>query len=202
MMEAEYTYKVEYDEYADDLNPRDWDTLGVMATWHRRYQLGDVQPKLSPDEWLADEAPAIVLPLFLMDHSGLSISTSDGAFRMADSAGWDWGQVGVIVVSADTLDREYGTDPDREDKAIRCLIGEVEVYDKWLRGEVFGFMVYRDGEMVDSCTGFFDHDEAEGEAKSIIAYYQERDRKARQTKLKALVKHRVPFPVRQRILKG
>ena len=36
------------DEFFDS-NPRDWDNLGVMACWHRRYDLGDEQPQCSPD---------------------------------------------------------------------------------------------------------------------------------------------------------
>ena len=38
----------------------------------------------------------LILPLYLMDHSGLSIRTSSELFRMCDSAGWDWGCVGFI----------------------------------------------------------------------------------------------------------
>lgn len=34
-----YTYKIEYDE--NPWNPREWDNLGTIAHWHRRYDLGE-----------------------------------------------------------------------------------------------------------------------------------------------------------------
>lgn len=62
--------KVLQDDSAE--SPRGFCNLGVMACWHRRYNLGDVQPKESPEEWLAANAPkgSVVLPLYLYDHSG------------------------------------------------------------------------------------------------------------------------------------
>ncbi len=36
--------------------------------------------------------------------------------------------------------------------------GEVEVYDQYLRGDVWGFEVIEDGEVKDSCWGFFGFD--------------------------------------------
>ena len=35
-------------------SPREWDNLGTIATWHRRYNLGDEQPNSSPIEHMAD----------------------------------------------------------------------------------------------------------------------------------------------------
>jgi len=35
-----YTVKAEFDEY-DNESPRDWDNLGTMVCWHRRYNVGD-----------------------------------------------------------------------------------------------------------------------------------------------------------------
>jgi hypothetical protein len=39
-----------------------------------------------------------------------------------------------------------------------CLKGEVEVYDQYLTGDVWGFEVVEDGEVTDSCWGFFGSD--------------------------------------------
>src|SRR3954465_3294076 len=96
------TIKIYQDEYNED--PRkNWDHIGVMACAHRSYQLGDRQINTSYYEgWaeiaqeLKDDGAAIILPLFLFDHSGISMSTNKSEFQMWDSAGWDWGQVGVI----------------------------------------------------------------------------------------------------------
>ena len=37
--------------------------------------------------------------------------------------------------------------------------GEVECYDSYLRGEAYGFELYKDGELEDSCWGFIGSNE-------------------------------------------
>lgn len=39
-----------YDEDAE--SPREWDNVGTMVCWHRRYTLGDEQPSMSAEEWM------------------------------------------------------------------------------------------------------------------------------------------------------
>lgn len=151
----------------DPTSPREWDNLGTMACWHRRYNLGDVQPSESPEEWLKENAPkgSVVLPLYLCDHSGITMST--GAFGCP----WDSGQVGVIVVTPDEIRREYGvkriTKKTRE-RVEACLRKEVEVYDHFLMGNVWGYTIDSvkdcascghatkgDEDVDDSCWGFY-----------------------------------------------
>jgi hypothetical protein len=109
----------------------------------------------------------VILPLYLYDHSGITMNT--GGF----SCGWDSGQVGWIVCDQSTIDKEF--DGDR-DKAEKCLEAEVEVYDHYISGNVWGFIAEQrevaDGaeldddegwEDVDSCWGFYGDDvEANG----------------------------------------
>jgi hypothetical protein len=48
-MSTNYFYVLTRDDNPDD--PReDQDWLGTMACWHRRYKLGDEQPKCDPEE--------------------------------------------------------------------------------------------------------------------------------------------------------
>lgn len=108
----------------------------------------------------------VMLPLYLMDHSGLSMSTGSGRFRMMDSAGWDWGQVGIIYASEKKVREEYSvekiTDEVRK-KAEAVLRAEVHTYDLYLRGESYYFMV-RDEKtdaIIDSCGGFMTDDNKE-----------------------------------------
>lgn len=178
--EAEYTengerYRVTIwrEEDSSFADPREYDNNGRMACWHRRYDLGDEQPLEDPAEWLdtvtAESKAAgfdpVVLPVYLYDHSGITIST--GAF----SCPWDSRQLGWIVATAETL--ESGghdlTKLDREQIA-EWLRGEVNYYDTWLRGEVYGYTIEKQGEpcncncprcdhagqweTVDSCGGF------------------------------------------------
>lgn len=48
--------------YPDDSpeSPRDWDNLGTMVCWHRRYNLGDEQPSCTPDDYMLGMLPDAV----------------------------------------------------------------------------------------------------------------------------------------------
>ena len=162
---TEYRIRIEHDD--DPGNPRtDSDcNMGIMACWHGRYNLGDEQPKCDPSEYREDLPEGVItLPLYLYDHSGISIST--GAF----SCPWDSGQVGFIYVDLERVRKEYGDDSqDSQDKAIKVLQSEVKTYDCYLRGLVYGFTIEKlnkceccdnvEPEEVDSCWGFYDYDE-------------------------------------------
>ncbi len=93
----------------------------------------------------------VVLPLFLLDHSGLAMRTTDF------NDPWDSGQVGWIYASHQDIIASYNADkitPAMLETAEAALRGEVEVYDAYLRGECYGFELYKNGELTDSCWGF------------------------------------------------
>lgn len=162
-------------------SPREWDNLGVMVCAHRRYNLGDkdglsevvnfIHANLSErslenigfdesdlpsiEKALLLSGKAIVIPLYLYDHSGITMSTSPF------SCGWDSGQVGFIYVSKEAVLKEFGwkqMSPKRTLQIATILNSEVVVYDQYLRGDVWGFRVKADGEETDSCWGFYGDD--------------------------------------------
>lgn len=146
-------YKIIQDEYPS--NPRtDFDNLGVMYCPHRRYSLGDL-------EALPPSVDCINLPLYLLDHSGIQISTWD----FGDP--WDSGQVGFIYITAQKM-KEENFDPA---KALECLQGEVETYNQYLTGDVWGYEIIDEGNCVESCWGFFGEKYAEEEAKDALENY-------------------------------
>ena len=175
----------------DPMSPREWDNLGTMVCWHRQYNLGDRQIKDgeydSPDAIVAaivkeEGELAVILPLYLFDHSGLTISTSDEMFRAFDAEGWDWGKVGFIYVSMAKVREEYGGRGNREssmkptkagiDKAAKVLRAEVETYDQYLRLDVYGYVLKNGaGEVLDSCWGFYGFEECLAEAKASAEFY-------------------------------
>jgi hypothetical protein len=166
-------YRVYLYQDNDARNPRvEYDNVGTMVCWHRRYKLGDQQPKENYRDWLrslvdADEEWSdeqvqeavdqrfIFLPLYLYDHSGITIST--GPFGCP----WDSGQVGWIYVSLDKAKEEWGDD---KEAAIKYLKGEVETYDQYLRGEVYGYVLHGPDGVEDSCCGFYGYENAKQEA--------------------------------------
>jgi len=174
-LDEEYRgYKIKIYQDIDPGSPRDWDNLGTMACFHRRYDLGDSHDFGDAHDLIefVEQDDVVALPLFLIDHSGISMNT--GGFRHCDPQGWDWGQVGFIYVEKDTLRKEYGKQRISkavEQKAIKLLEGEVETYDKYLTGQVYGYVIEdADGEHVDSCWGFYDspHYMLDHECKPII----------------------------------
>lgn len=73
-----YTLQIYRDEYAE--NPREWENLGKMVCWHRRYNLGDKHDYDSPQDFCESEeykSALVILPVYLYDHSGITISNSD-----------------------------------------------------------------------------------------------------------------------------
>ena len=108
----------------------------------------------------------IILPLALFDHSGISMSIGYG------SCPWDSGQVGWIVCTPENIQKEWAGDKDLAEKSLHT---EVEVYDQYLTGDVYGFIVEEadlegidtdeedwEDQLIwnheDSCWGFYGHD--------------------------------------------
>jgi len=166
-------------------SPREWDNAGTMVCGHRRYSLGDVQLN-NPEEfreWERKHKNDIMLPLYLYDHSGITINTT------GFSCGWDSGQLGWIFITRKDAVKEWGKKYCTKEvakRAIEYLKGEVKTYDDYLTGNVYGYVVLDDEEELDSCWGFYpSHDDRMGyescleEAKSMADWHaNERDEKA------------------------
>jgi hypothetical protein len=163
-------------------SPREWCNMGTMVCFHSRYDLGDKHSYDDPDDFwtdvsgvdseIAEESDVKcltdiamkrieVLPLYLYDHSGITMSTSPF------SCGWDSGQVGYIYVTHDKIKEEYGElTIENIGKATKRMQQEVKTYDQYLTGEVFGVVrdtFDNDKNFVegDSCWGYYGKDNAE-----------------------------------------
>ena len=151
-----HTIKLYYDEEPHD-GPREWDNLGTMTCFHSRYKLGD-DHLMSVDvlQDLVEEPDVIALPLYLYDHSGISMRTNRS---YPFDCPWDSGQVGFIWVRKQDVRREYNVKRISQktlDRALSVLESEVDVYDQHLRGEVYGYVIEDEqGEHIDSCWGFY-----------------------------------------------
>lgn len=161
-----------------------------MICLHNRYYLGDPHEYRANDHtgWadleqhiLRHHPGAVLLPLYMMDHSGLSISISDATFRAFDPQAWDWGQVGFIYASAEAIRDAFGA--KRITRRLReqvedVLRADVADYDLYLRDEAYCYVVEDDeGQVVDSCCGLLGYDHALQEAR-IAAESVERVRQA------------------------
>ena len=155
---------INYDT-SGDCNPRDWENLGTMLCTHRRYRLGDEEGDIEEIMRLVKDKDVISMPLYLFDHSGLSMSVSPY------SCNWDSGQVGIIYADKDDIRRNWDIKHVTKkyiDWTYDILRGEVETYDMYLRGDVFDFCIEKiikcetcgtlEYEHVDSCGGFYGYD--------------------------------------------
>jgi len=145
-----------HDDCGED--PRQWDNLGMMVCWHRRYALGDKHDFKEPKDFLDSNEcknASVILPLYLYDHSGITMNTT------GFSCPWDSGQVGWIYVTKEKVREEFKC--KRISKKLQglvknALIVEVKEYDSYISGEVYGFVASKGEEEVDSCWGFFGSD--------------------------------------------
>jgi hypothetical protein len=125
------------------------------------------------------DAGLLILPLYLYDHGGLTIST--GSF----SCPWDSGQVGYIYLTparlasvhpGKSLDDPSGSgDLTVREHALALMESEVETYDAYLTGQVFRFVIdTEDEEGVDSRGGFYRQEDAEQEGRDAAQAYVDR----------------------------
>jgi len=179
-METEIYKGIEIKIQTDDcpLNPRtDWDNAGVMFCKHRRYDLGDSNHGIDDSDcqsWedvkdliIKEKKPLVILPLYLYDHSGITMNTTGFSCR------WDSGQVGWIYLTKKGCKEMGWTKPyinslskganDKycgklfEEILEMFLVGEVESYDDYISGNVYGYVIESD-LVEDSCFGFFGDD--------------------------------------------
>jgi hypothetical protein len=143
--EAASKLKEETDDYPWPNTQQD---LADYARWYHT-TLGNLL-----DEYI------FLLPVYLYDHSGITISTSPF------SCGWDSGQVGFIYITKAKAAKEWSDaadDPESlKNSVLAYLECEVEIYDTYLRGEVYGFSVQErsavtDWETTESCGGFYEN---------------------------------------------
>jgi len=208
-------YTINISQDIEPLNPRvDWDNACKMACFHRSYNLGDEHdintddfPKLYDivDHLEKEEGSILARPLYLYDHSGLSISMSDFGDR------WDSGCLGVIYITRKSMEEFLGfkrLTKKNQERVIEVMQGEVETYDQYLKGEVYGFEIEETG---DSCWGFFgyDHEQsgllehAQNSIDCDIKYKAEEEakhiaecKKKHFAKMKAWIKNKVPVHYR------
>jgi hypothetical protein len=195
--------KIYQDDYPE--SPIEWDNLGKMICWHNRYTLGDGKlleqyseskecrlKNLTDycngwdevEEVLKKEFGVVaILPLFLYDHSGISMRT----YPHGQHAGWDGGYVGFIYATKEDILKEFSVKRISKsliEKVTKILESEVETYNQYLTGDVYAFCIEDgEGEIVDSCGGFYGMDYCIKEVKSQMEYYiKEREENLKATK--------------------
>ena len=148
--------------FEDDIeDPREYykDTnVTNMVCFHGRYKLGDEHNFANPsqfDEWYKKnkDKVACIMPLYLLDHSGLAISIHDFKDPL------DSGQVGYVYILKETLQEHGMADDIGSYDVCRTMIEtEVDEYDNWLRGipQYYAFNITDQNDEPIECMGVFE----------------------------------------------
>ena len=174
-------------------SPRDWDNLGKIVAFHKRYNLGDKTDIRSDmfNGWAAMEKhlikvkkACVILPIYMYDHSGITINTT--GFGAIDSDRWDWGQIGFIYCTAEDIRKNWSVksiNKKLKESAEKVLLGEIETYDQYLRGDVYGYVVtstekcnlgHEHENNEESVWGFYGTEDAITDAKAAVDSLTER----------------------------
>ncbi len=179
-------YKIEVIQDENSNSPIEDDNLGTMICFHRRYNLGDKHNYKHEDYngWdkmedaiIKQEKVGVILPLYLYDHSGITISTSPFGDR------WDSGQIGFIFISKKKMLEEYGGKKVTQkliDRVTEYLKSEVKTYDQYLTGDVYGYKIseittcdkgHEHENELGSCWGYYGEESCMTDAESIVNSY-------------------------------
>ena len=162
---AEYAgYKLEIyqDEDSEEMT-RDYDNLGKIISWHKRYDFTDKSVKdnfsdliENPGVFLkyADKHSFIYKPLYMYDHSGISFSLSNEVYPFNDR--WDAGQVGYIFTTSEEVKKWFKvkeiTD-DTKKKAYEEFETEIKELNNDMAGNSFYYLLYENNKQIDSLNG-------------------------------------------------
>lgn len=196
---VKYTLTVEQDNCPE--SPREWSNLCTMVCLHSRYSLGDKHgfhsilefmldlyrevaseswfEKHESDEWqdvynaLHESDLILIKEINAYEHGGITISTSNG-YPYNDR--WDSYPIGFIYVTKKTIFLECGdiTEENWKERADKYLEGEVETYDQYLRGDVYGFTLTKtviEQELCPHCGEVIREYEDEVEEESCWGFY-------------------------------
>lgn len=190
--------------------PRDWCNITYMACPHRRYDLGDNETTLgfnatqlatelcsNPPEWSHGNFPddfgtvltrdydaMIMLPLYLYDHSGLTMHVGAFSSNMLPQghAQYDTMFCGYIYMTRKQIHENY---PDwkrltaaRKERLFEIMQSDVEIYNDHLCGAVFGWVVEMQTcekcdtwEHEESCYGYYGFDIKKNGILEAVQYY-------------------------------
>jgi hypothetical protein len=170
---GDYYLTIDHENYPE--NPREWDNFSTMVCFHRKYRLGDKHTYNHNDyngwdemekDIIKNENVGVILPLYLYDHSGITISTTP--FH----CNFDSGQIGFIYVSRKTIFgniRGYKILTKKLKGIVtERLLNELKCYDQYLQNEVYSFEIVKDDERVEYCGGYYDLDECIKEGIDMV----------------------------------
>lgn len=168
-------------------SPREWCNSWTWYSNHRRYSFdrdyktrhwhkiddifdGETEKGETVRDAILRQNPDLldVRPIYMLDHSGVSVSL--GSFNDP----WDSGVGAFAVITRGQAEKDCpdlkGNDEKLKERAYEWLKDEVETYQQFLSGEVYGYVVEDgSGEELDSCWGYYSIKDALYDALSQVS---------------------------------
>lgn len=149
-------------------SPREWSNLGYFITCDMNHYSPDknttIQDILKETSEYASsqdnhiqlikkefikqlgEKVIAIYPIVKYEHGGV-------VYSLGTKKGFDYSNNGFYIIT-DKQQKEYDT-PKKDFETI--IKQELDVYNKYMNGEVYSYVLYDDeGDVVDSCGGFYD----------------------------------------------
>ena len=154
----------------DDIceDPRNWDNLTIIATLEQNHStIGDFQFKSSDElnEFVKDQEGIYSMPLYIYDHSGISLYCGNDTIPYPFNDQWDAGCIGMVFTTKKRLE---GMEKTPRSKILDLMKSELETYSHYLNGNVYGYRLLKwsqckscDQEVdqeIESCYGFYGYD--------------------------------------------
>ena len=184
-----YRLKIEYEECAE--SPREWDNICTIFSEKGDWNIADdgfaylraeAADKYEEYKKRQEKGEIFMCPVYMYDHSGQTISLTP----FGDP--WDSGIAGYIFVEKAKIFKECMniTEENWKEKAYKIMQSEIEIYDDYITGEVYGYMLEKaeivkhkrisdnkvwttiEWEEVDSCCGFYGRPEESGLIDDVI----------------------------------
>jgi hypothetical protein len=180
-----YILRLFYDE--SPTNPREDYNITCMVCFRKRDKLGDDHDiKFDDfDSWeemeeyiTRTEDPLIIKPLYFYEHGGITISTSPFG------CSWDSGRLGFVFVRKQDVRDNFFIKRcgQRITERVDVLLeGEVEVYDKYLQGQVYGYEIGKineDGqeEGLERCGDYLDEEQCIHDGMVSLNWFKENEK--------------------------
>lgn len=133
-------------------------------------------------ELIEASGEVVMLPISMYEHSGITLWL--GSKDHHPDARWDCSSIGFAYIEKSTAEKEMsnrllpeGSDFDWKEWSYKIMEGEMKDYDTYVRGEVMAFNIEdEDGNVFDSCGGYYDEEQLINDAKaSIDGYLSEKE---------------------------
>ncbi len=198
-----YEIKIYQDD--SDINPiKEWDMLGKFICWHKRYDLGNCTDFASPEEVraYAEKTGSMLFPLFMYEHSGIALSLSNSQYPY--NCPWDSGQLGYVLVDKKDALKEFGckkVSKKLREKIYEIVQEEVDTYNQYLSGDVYGYIIEKNGKQIESCCwGYYGMEDVVEAAQSEVDYDVQQTIKKHCQQVKTWIKNNVPLIYRSALL--